>query len=114
MTKHWQIDNDSNGVRWLSLDKTNSSANVLSQEVLEELGVLIDQIEIDKPNGVVIRSAKSSGFILGADISEFTHIETTEQAETFVKKGQILLEKIDRNYSILGNIFQDNRYVKKC
>ena len=86
MTKHWQIDNDSNGVRWLSLDKTNSSANVLSQEVLEELGVLINQIEIDKPNGVVIRSAKSSGFILGADISEFTHIETTEQAETFVKK----------------------------
>ena len=95
MTKHWQIDNDSNGVRWLSLDKTNSSANVLSQEVLEELGVLINQIEIDKPNGVVIRSAKSSGFILGADISEFTHIETTEQAETFVKKGQILLEKIE-------------------
>jgi len=94
MAEHWRTEDDSDGIRWLSLDKAGSNTNVLSQQVLRELRELIDRIEADVPTGVVIKSAKRSGFILGADISEFERVETVEQAESLAGDGQALLARI--------------------
>ncbi len=95
MTEHWRTKFDSNGVRWLSLDKRNSSTNVLSRQVLEELSGLLDSLESEAPTGVVIKSAKPTGFILGADLTEFESVQTVEQAETLCRKGQTLLSRIE-------------------
>ena len=95
MAEHWRTEDDSDGTRWLSLDKADSGANVLSLQVLEELRELLDGIESDAPTGVVIRSAKSTGFILGADVSEFERLESVEQAEALVREAQGLLERIE-------------------
>ena len=96
MTHHWRSENDSNGIRWLLLDKADSSTNVLSQAVLWELADLIDQVSANPPAGVVFKSAKESGFIAGADISEFRALADSGQAEESVRRGQWLLDRLEK------------------
>src|ERR1700722_18819957 len=68
----WTSATDGDGIVWLTLDKPDTSANVLSSEVLIELDGLLRPLQQSAPRGVVIGSAKKSGFIAGADIKEFT------------------------------------------
>ena len=96
MTHHWRSENDSSGIRWLLLDKADSSTNVLSQAVLLELAELIDQISANPPAGVILKSAKKSGFIAGADISEFRALADSGQAEELVRHGQWLLDQLEK------------------
>ena len=49
----------------------NASANTLSADVIEELDRVLAALESQRPAGLVIRSAKKSGFIAGADVNEF-------------------------------------------
>lgn len=93
--EHWRTSTDSSGVLWLAADKADGGANVLSGPVLLELDQLIGGIEDDPPKGVVIYSVKPSGFIMGADINEFTRIETSEQAFELVRQGQQVLDRLE-------------------
>ena len=72
--KHWTSETDGDGVIWLRIDKSDGGANVLSSEVLTELNSLIEPLTRNAPRGVVIHSGKSNGFVMGADINEFTKI----------------------------------------
>jgi len=93
--EHWRTETDSSGVLWLAADKAGGGANVLSGPVLRELDTVIGGIADDPPKGVVIYSVKPSGFIMGADINEFTRIETTEQAFELVRLGQQVLDRVE-------------------
>ena len=95
MSRHWRTEDDANGIRWLILDKADSKTNVLSQGVLRELADLIDEIAANPPVGVVLKSAKSSGFIAGADISEFRALADSGQAGELVRRGQRLLNQLE-------------------
>ena len=68
----WKMQRDAEGIAWLTIDKPGTSANVLSRGVLEELDAVLAMLEKDLPRGVVVISAKKSGFVAGADINEFT------------------------------------------
>ena len=68
---HWRLRTDEDGIAWLLFDKKDSSANTLSEDVLTELNAVLEKLERDHPRGLVIRSAKRSGFIAGADIAQF-------------------------------------------
>ena len=95
MTRHWQTRDDADGIRWLIIDKADSDTNVLSQAVLWELADLIDEAAANPPAGVVFKSAKDSGFIAGADISEFRALVDSGQAEELVNRGQTLLNRLE-------------------
>ena len=43
---------------------------------------------LSQPKGLVIRSAKSSGFIAGADVKEFVGLKDTAQGVEFVRTAQ--------------------------
>ena len=73
---HWWFERDSDDVAWLILDKKDASANVLSEDVLKELGEIVTELENKTPKGVVVRSVKASGFCMGADISEFSELSS--------------------------------------
>ena len=79
MSKHWQIEYDAEHAL-LTLDVAGQSANVLSQEVLNELNECLGEIETKPLKGVIIRSGKSSGFIAGADVREFESITDPARA----------------------------------
>jgi 3-hydroxyacyl-CoA dehydrogenase/enoyl-CoA hydratase/3-hydroxybutyryl-CoA epimerase len=78
--QHWASETDANGIAWLCIDKADGGANVLSGEVLTELHSIIEPMAATPPAGVVIYSGKRNGFVMGADINEFTTIENPQQA----------------------------------
>ena len=55
--QHWHLRIDDTGIAWLMMDRADSSTNSLSQAVLEELGQILDHLLLDKPRGLVLRSA---------------------------------------------------------
>ena len=67
----------------------------MSGPVLRELDDKLAAIEAALPTGVVVHSGKSNGFIMGADINEFTTIEDPEQAYTLIRLGQKVLDRLE-------------------
>jgi len=92
---NWTLESDANEIAWLCIDKAEGSANVLSKAVLQELDGILLYLEQKPPKGLVIYSAKSSGFIMGADINEFTTIETSDEGFRLIRLGQQLLDRIE-------------------
>ena len=93
-TGDWQSRLDDDGILWLILDQQNTSTNVLSITVLNQLSVLLDEITQSPPKAVVFRSGKSRGFIAGADVNEFLQVTTTQEALIMIKRGQTLFSRI--------------------
>jgi 3-hydroxyacyl-CoA dehydrogenase / enoyl-CoA hydratase / 3-hydroxybutyryl-CoA epimerase len=93
-SRHWRRSLDADGVCWLTLDKAKTSANTLSRDVLEELDALLTELRASPPRGLVIKSGKAGGFILGADIKEFRQLSGAAEGAALAARGQQLLEKI--------------------
>ena len=69
--RNFKLTRDADGIAWLLFDRADASANTLSADVIEELDTVLAALESQRPTGLVIRSAKTSGFIAGADVNEF-------------------------------------------
>ncbi|MGH8260177.1 MAG: enoyl-CoA hydratase-related protein, partial [Steroidobacteraceae bacterium] len=95
MTTAWKMERDADGIVWLTLDKPETSTNVLSRAVLEELGRLVEPLSAAPPRGLIVRSGKTNGFIAGADIREFTTLRTAEQGFEITRAGQLVLDRIE-------------------
>lgn len=93
--KNWSIDTDDSGIAWLRIDKADGNANVLSTEVMLELDDILQVIENNPPRGLVIHSGKQSGFIMGADITEFSSVTSPELAFEVTRRGQQLFDRIE-------------------
>ncbi len=92
---NWRMRRDEDGVAWLLFDKQGSSTNVLSRDVLTELDAALTVIENERPRALVIRSAKKSGFIAGADIAEFRGVADMATIERAIAQGQAVFDKLD-------------------
>ena len=96
MLQNWHLTIDSNHIAWLAFDKKNASVNALSKQVLEEFSSVLTELSKNKEiAGLVISSAKKSGFIAGADISEFEHFKTSEEATQLIRRGQLILDQLE-------------------
>ena len=93
--QHWTLDLDKNNLAWLCFDKHESSANVLSADVLKEFAMVIEYLELNIPTGLVIYSGKKNGFIMGADINEFTTIDDVDEAYSLIRQGQQVLDALE-------------------
>jgi 3-hydroxyacyl-CoA dehydrogenase/enoyl-CoA hydratase/3-hydroxybutyryl-CoA epimerase len=92
---HWRVEQDSAGIVWLGIDKADGSANVLSAPVLRELDDILEPYKAVPPRGIVIHSGKPNGFIMGADINEFTKIGNPDEAYNLIRLGQQVLGKLE-------------------
>jgi 3-hydroxyacyl-CoA dehydrogenase/enoyl-CoA hydratase/3-hydroxybutyryl-CoA epimerase len=74
-TANWRFELDFEGLGWLTIDRPGASVNTLGREALTELEALVVRFEeliaAGELLGVILLSGKDSGFIAGADISEF-------------------------------------------
>ncbi|UCE90104.1 MAG: enoyl-CoA hydratase/isomerase family protein [Pseudomonadota bacterium] len=93
--KHWQHERDADGIAWLTLNRANSSTNVLSSPVILEFGKLLDELKADPPRGIVIRSAKEGGFIAGADVNEFTQYADESAALELVQRVHGMMNTLE-------------------
>lgn len=93
--KNWHLETDEDDVIWLHFDKAESSTNVFSADVFAEFFEILDQLSGINPKGLIILSDKESGFIAGANIEEFTQLESEEQALELIRVGQSAFDKLE-------------------
>ncbi len=92
---NWNVSRDEGQIVWLGLDRQGASTNTLDLNTLDELEILLDDYEKDKTlAGLVIYSLKENGFIAGADIEQFSQVETTAQARSLIEKGQGIFNQL--------------------
>lgn len=92
--QHWTTDLREDGVLVLSLDRAGESVNALSQDVLIELGSVLERVALEPPKGLVIRSAKPTGFIAGADIREFQEFDRRGTVADAIRRGQQVFQRL--------------------
>ena len=92
---YWKMERDADGIVWLALDKPGTSTNVLSSEVLVELGALVGELAANPPRAVILSSAKKNGFVAGADIREFTAFKGTDDAYALIRAGQAVFDRLE-------------------
>jgi 3-hydroxyacyl-CoA dehydrogenase / enoyl-CoA hydratase / 3-hydroxybutyryl-CoA epimerase len=95
MTGAWTVNVDADRIAWLTCDMPGSATNVLSATVIQDLAAALTQVDAQKPVGLVICSAKRSGFVAGADIKEFVDIRTPEEGYALVRAGQTVFDQLD-------------------
>ncbi len=92
---HWLSERDGDGILWLSFDKRDAAVNTLSADVIAGLDEALRDIEAAPPRGVVIRSAKSAGFIAGADIGELLHLDSHGEAVALIRRAQSVFDRLE-------------------
>jgi 3-hydroxyacyl-CoA dehydrogenase/enoyl-CoA hydratase/3-hydroxybutyryl-CoA epimerase len=92
---NWRIETDGDNVVWLCIDKAEGSANVLSGPVLRELAEIIEPFAKSPPRGIVLYSGKQNGFVMGADINEFTTIDSSSEAYDLIRLGQRMMDMLE-------------------
>ena len=92
--KHWRLTRDDDGLAWLDFDTADSATNTLSRDALSEFDHVLSALTSPAPKGLIIRSAKSAGFIAGANIEEFTRIDSAEAARELVKRGWDIFNRL--------------------
>lgn len=93
--KNWRVENDKDQIAWVYFDRESSSVNIIDAHVLDEFGAILTDISQQASvAGVVIASAKASGFIAGADVEQFTHFKTEDEVMGLIRKGQKVFDQL--------------------
>src|SRR5690606_25217153 len=90
--RHWQVERRDD-VLVLSFDRAEAAVNTFSQDVLLELGALLERIAMEPPKGVVVRSAKAA-FAAGADLKSLQELDRRGQVGDFIQLGQHVLQRV--------------------
>jgi 3-hydroxyacyl-CoA dehydrogenase/enoyl-CoA hydratase/3-hydroxybutyryl-CoA epimerase len=62
---------------------------------MEELDKVLSELESQRPSGLVIRSAKKSGFIAGADVNAFRGATDANAVEAAVARAHAVIDRLD-------------------
>ena len=92
--KHWQLIKEEGGIVVAVVDKAGESANSLSGEVMAEFDGILDQLDKEPPKGLIVRSGKEAGFIAGADIEEFSQLDSADKGRALVTRGWNLFNRL--------------------
>ena len=92
---HWRLVLDKDNILWVLIDKKGESANTLAEAVLRELDQLLDEAKNLGPKALVLRSAKPSGFIAGAEISEFVAMTDENEVRQQLTDALTILDKLE-------------------
>ena len=94
----FEVDRDHVG--WLTFDTPDSSVNVFTPALMQELDALLSQLESRIANGqmlaLVIRSGKEGSFFAGADIESIEALGTIAEARAASREGQRIFRRVER------------------
>lgn len=82
------------GIGIITLNRPKS-LNAIDSDFLDEMERLIDEIAKDNDIGAVIITGSEKVFAAGADIKEISGIAKPVDAHSFVRRGQIVFNKIE-------------------
>jgi 3-hydroxyacyl-CoA dehydrogenase / enoyl-CoA hydratase / 3-hydroxybutyryl-CoA epimerase len=93
--RNFKLTRDADGIAWLLFDREGASANTLSADVLSEFDAVLAALENERPAGLVIRSAKASGFIAGADVNEFRGATDPAAVESQIARAHAVIDRLE-------------------
>src|SRR6201999_2985158 len=93
--RNFELTRDADGIAWLLFDRKDASANTLSSDVMEEFDKVLGELESQRPAGLVVRSAKKSGFIAGADVNEFRGATDAGMVETTIARAHAVVDRLE-------------------
>lgn len=93
--EHWRVRVDQENIAWVDADRAGEDANSLHEPMLQELGLILGHFMTERPKGLVIGSAKSSGFIAGADVREFDHHTDAQVVSEKIAVAHQLFQKLE-------------------
>ncbi|HHY49790.1 MAG TPA: 3-hydroxyacyl-CoA dehydrogenase [Alphaproteobacteria bacterium] len=98
-TRNWRFVLDFEGLGWLTIDTPDAPVNTLSREALAELETLVarceDLIATGELMGIILLSGKDSGFIAGADISEFDAMADYKVLPAALDRAHAIMDRIE-------------------
>ncbi|MCB1739978.1 MAG: enoyl-CoA hydratase/isomerase family protein [Gammaproteobacteria bacterium] len=95
--QHWRLGVDAQGLGWLELDRQQERVNSLSLAVVEELDQMLDQLDQTgpaRPRALVIRSAKTVGFMVGADVHELADVGSEQSAMAHLHRAHQVIDRL--------------------
>jgi len=92
---YWRLETPGGGaIGVLSIDAPGQKVNVLSGEVLDELGAQLERIPHLGLSGLVITSGKPRTFVAGADVREIQAIHDPEEGALKAARGQLIFQRL--------------------
>jgi 3-hydroxyacyl-CoA dehydrogenase/enoyl-CoA hydratase/3-hydroxybutyryl-CoA epimerase len=93
---HIQLERTGNGTAHLIFDRPDSSANIFDEATLTELNEHLASLEQSPPppKGLILRSAKPSIFIAGADIKSILSNPDPGEIDRLIKLGQDVFQRL--------------------
>jgi 3-hydroxyacyl-CoA dehydrogenase/enoyl-CoA hydratase/3-hydroxybutyryl-CoA epimerase len=96
---NWRFEVDFEKIGWLTIDTPNAPVNMLSRLATSELETIIlrmeDMIASGEVIGLVIQSGKDSGFIAGADVTEFEVMSDPNVLTEALKRAHAVMDRIE-------------------
>lgn len=96
---NWRFEVDVESIGWLTIDTPNSPVNTLSRIATTELETALmridDLIASGEVVGLVIQSGKDSGFIAGADVSEFDSMSDPSILPEVLKRAHAVMDRVE-------------------
>ncbi|CAN5618604.1 fatty acid oxidation complex subunit alpha FadB [soil metagenome] len=100
MANAFQLEDRDDGIAVLTFDLPGKSVNTLGQDVLKELGGLVEKLsERSDLRGLLLRSAKPKQFVAGANLRELgmlAFIASKEQIAEALELGHGIFRKISQ------------------
>ena len=98
-TENWSFQLDVEKLGWLTINTPNAPVNTLSRKAIEELEHLVIRFEelarTGELVGVILLSGKDSGFIAGADVSEFDAMSDFTVLPEALERTHALFSRIE-------------------
>jgi 3-hydroxyacyl-CoA dehydrogenase/enoyl-CoA hydratase/3-hydroxybutyryl-CoA epimerase len=89
------VHREADGSFSLTIDVPGKAVNVLSRQVLRDLGAALAELERQPLiPALVVRGGKKTGFLAGADLSELAAVRTPEEARALSEQGQGLFSRL--------------------
>src|SRR5262245_61932320 len=96
---NWRFEVDFEGIGWLTIDTPNSPVNTLSRQAITELETALlrveDLIASREVVGLVIQSGKDSGFVAGADVTEFDQMSDPAVLPEALKRAHAVVDRLE-------------------
>jgi 3-hydroxyacyl-CoA dehydrogenase/enoyl-CoA hydratase/3-hydroxybutyryl-CoA epimerase len=98
-SKNWSFHRDIENIGWLTINTPDAPVNTLSRVALGELEGLVarfeELVETRELVGIVLLSGKDSGFIAGADVSEFDAMSDFSVLPEALRRTHALFARIE-------------------
>src|ERR1700736_2906610 len=93
--RNFKLTRDADGIAGRLFDGQGASVTTLWADVIEDLDTVLAALESQRPTGIVIRSAKPSGFIAGADVNEFRGATDPRAVETQIGRAHAVIDRLE-------------------